>query len=110
MYWKNIIPVFLVHEFNVKSIFCIVNYMIISYESGILYTDICMGDFFNKHDFMKHWVEVMLCYNSLWPKIEPKCWYKWLRAKRSEGALAKRRQTPFTIYSWTIQIMCYVKV
>ena len=56
---RNIIPVFLVHVFNVKSIICIVNYMIIrrmtmlisdihnrTPKSGILLTDICIGDFF----------------------------------------------------------------
>ena len=26
-------------------------------------TDLCIRDFFNRHDFMKHWVEVMFCYN-----------------------------------------------
>ena len=63
----NIIPVFLVYPFNVKSILCIVDWMIIrkrtmitsnfynrTPESDILFTDICVGDFFNRHDFMKH--------------------------------------------------------
>ena len=58
MYWSNVIPVFLVHAFNVKSILCIVNYMIVihnrTHKSGILFTDKCIGNFFKKHDFMKH--------------------------------------------------------
>ena len=45
---------------EVKSILCIVNYMITSNihnrtpKSGILFTDICIGDFCNKHDFMRY--------------------------------------------------------
>ena len=51
--------------------------------------------------------------NYLWTKIEPKRKYKWLQAKRSEdaeGVFAERREAPFTIYSWTIRIMFFVKV
>ena len=113
MYWKNIIPVFLAHAFNVKLNLCIVNYMIISNihnwtpKSGILFTDICIGDFFNGHNFMcplswRHWVEVMSYYNYLWSKIEPNRIYEWLRAKWNgggKGVLAGRREVPFTIYS-----------
>ena len=39
--------------------------MIISYtynrapKMGILFKDVCIGDFFNRHDFMKHRVEVI---------------------------------------------------
>ena len=51
-------------------------------NSGILYKNICIGDFFNRHDFMKHWVEVMFYYYYLLAKIEPKRRYEWLRAKR----------------------------
>ena len=74
MYWKNIIPVFLVHAFNAKRILFIVNYIIISNihnitpKSGILFTDICIRDFFNKHDFMKDWVEVIFYYYFLFIK------------------------------------------
>ena len=75
-------PVFLVHEFNIKSIICIVNYMIISNnhnrtpKKDILFTDICIGDIFNRLDFMKHRVEVMYYYYYLSAKIEPKLRYK----------------------------------
>ena len=31
-------------------------------KSGILYTNMCTGDYFTKHDFMKHWVEIMSSY------------------------------------------------
>ena len=82
-------------------------------KSGILFTDICIGDFFNRHDFMKHWLEVMFYYHYLWGKIEPKRRYEWLRAKRSEGTegvLDERTEAPLTIYSRTIRIMCCVKV
>ena len=88
MYWRNIIPVFLVHAINVKPIFCIVNYMIISNihnrtpKLGILFTYICIGDFYNRHNFMKHWVEVMFYYYYLWAEIWPSRRYEWLRAKR----------------------------
>ena len=106
MYWRNIISV---HAFNVKSILCIVNYMIINNihnrtpKSGILFTDLCKGDFFNTHNFMKLWIKVMLYNYYLWAKIESKRRYEWLRAKRSEGTggvLAERKEPPFTIYSW----------
>ena len=50
-------------------------------KSSILFTDMSIGDLFSRHDFMKHWVEVMFYYNHLWAQIEPK-WYKWFRAKR----------------------------
>ena len=56
-------------------------------KSGTLFTDICIWDIFSRHDFMKHWVEVMFYYYYfyyLWAKIEPKCRYEWLRAKWSE--------------------------
>ena len=68
MYWRNVLPVFLVHAFNVELILLIVNYMIINHihnrtpKSSILFTDIFTGDFFNRHDFMKHWVKVMFYY------------------------------------------------
>ena len=68
MYWRNIIPVFLVHAFNVKSVSCIVNYLMISnihnrtLKSDILFTYLCIRDFFNRHDLMKHWVQV---FNSI---------------------------------------------
>ena len=119
MYWCNIIPVFLVHAFNVESILCIVNYMIKSNvhnrmpKTGILFTDICLGDFFKRHDLMKHWVEFTFYYYYLWAKSESKRRSEWLQAKRSagiEGILAERRAAHFTIYSWTIRIMYYVKV
>ena len=67
----------------------------------------------NGHDFMKHWIEFMFYFYYMWAKIEPKRRYEWLRANGSEGAegiLPERRETPSTIYSWTIRIMCYVKV
>ena len=111
MYWRIIIPVFLV--------LCINNYMRINnmhnrtLKSGILFTDICIRDIFNRHDFTKYWVEVMFYYYCLWAKIEPKRRYECLQVKRSEGAegvLAERRQAPLIIYSWTIRIMCYWKV
>ena len=82
-------------------------------KSGSLFTDICIGDIFNRHDFMKHWVKVMFYYYYLWVKIEPNRRYDWMPAKRSKGAesvLVERRQAPFTIYSCTIRIMCYLKV
>ena len=34
-------------------------------KSSLLFTDICIGDFFNRDDFMKHWVKVMFCYTGL---------------------------------------------
>ena len=37
-------------------------YNFLTPKSGILSTDICIGDFFNRHEFMKHWVEVMFSY------------------------------------------------
>ena len=51
-----------------SSILGFVNYMVISSihnrtpKSSILYRDLSIGDFFNGHDFMKHWVGVMYCY------------------------------------------------
>ena len=72
-----IIPVFSVHTLKAKSILCFVNYMIISniykrtLKSGILFTDTCIGDIFNRHDFMKQWVIVMFYYYYLWAKIKP---------------------------------------
>ena len=75
-------PVFLVHAFNVKSILCIVNYMLVcnihnrTPKSGIIFTDVCVGDFFNRHNFMKHLVEVMFYYYYLLAKIEPKRRYE----------------------------------
>ena len=63
MYWRNITSILLVHTFNLKLNLCIVNYIsnILNRmsKSGILFTDVCIGDSFNKDDFMKHWVEVM---------------------------------------------------
>ena len=65
MSWRIIILVFLVHAFNVKPIWCIVNCMIISNvhnrtpKSGILFLDKCIEDMFNRHDFMMNWVKVM---------------------------------------------------
>ena len=119
MCWRIIIPVFLVQAFNVKSILCIINYRIISNihnktpTNAILFTDICIGDIFNRHDVMKHRVKDMFYYYYLWAKIKSKRKYEWLRAKRNEGAegvLAERGEAPFTIYSWTIRIMCYIKI
>ena len=118
MFWRNVKPVFLVYTFIVKLISCFVNYTVISNihnrtpKSGILFTDICIGDFFNIQDFMKHWVEVIFYYYYLWTKIEPNRKYEWLQAKRSESAessLAERIEALSTIYSWTIRIMCHVK-
>ena len=92
MCWRSIKLIFLVHTFNVKKISCLVNYMIIISnihnrmpKSGILFTDISIGDFFNGIDFMKHWVEAVFYYYYLWAKIEPKRRYEWFRAKRSDG-------------------------
>ena len=82
MCWRNIITVFLVHAFNVKAILFIVNYMIISNiynrmpKSDIIFIDTCIGDFFNRHDFIKHWVKVMFYYYYLWAKIEQKRRYE----------------------------------
>ena len=77
MYCQNIIPVFLVYTFNVKSISCIVNYVILNNihnrtpKIGILFTDVCIGDFFNRHDVMMDWVQVLFYCYYLWAKIEP---------------------------------------
>ena len=46
-------------------------------------------------------------------KNEPKRRYEWLEVKWSggaEGVLTERRDASFTIYSWTIRIMYYLKV
>ena len=96
MCWRIIIPVFLIHAFNVKSIFCIVNYMIINNihnrtaKSGILFTEICIRDFFNRHDFMKYWsVQVNIWFTKII------CEHKlnqseWLRPKRVIATKTKR--------------------
>ena len=49
-------------------------------KSGILFTDICIGDIFNRHNFMKQWVKVMFYYYYLWAKIGPKGIYEWMWA------------------------------
>ena len=87
MYCKNIKPVFLVHAFNVKSVLCIVNCMLSNIynrtpKSGMLFTNISIGDFFNRIHFLKHWVEVMFYHWYLWATIELNHRCEWLRAKR----------------------------
>ena len=34
-------------------------------KSRILFTDICIGDFFNRHDFMKHYLTTIICEQKL---------------------------------------------
>ena len=63
---KDIIPVFLVHTFNVTSTLCFVKYVMISNihnrtpKSCILFTDFCIKYLFNWHDFMNHSVVVCI--------------------------------------------------
>ena len=108
MYWRNILSVFLVHAFNVKFILCIVNHMIISNihnrtpKSNILFTDMCIGDFFNRLDFMKHWVEFMFYYYAIICEQNLN--------QIVDTSDCERREAPFTRYSWNIRIMCYVKI
>ena len=116
-HWRIIISVFLVHAFAVKSILCIVNHMIISNihnitpKSGILFTYICIADIFNSNDFMKHWLEVMFYTIICEKKMNHSVHYECLRANRECRSRPRGvREAPFTIYSWTIRIMCYVKV
>ena len=116
MYWRTIIPVFLVHTVNVKSILFSVNYMTMSNnhnrtpKSGILFTYSCIREQTRFCEALS-WSHVLLLL--FVRKNWTKGWYDWLRAKWSEGAegiLVERRGAPFIIHSWTIRIMCYVKV
>ena len=128
MWWRNILPAYLVHALNVKYILCNINYMIINNipnrtpKSGILFTGICIGDIVEIGDIgeimsstnMILWsIELNLCFTTII------CEQKFDQAvdtsdcerrEDTEGILAERREAPFGIYFLTIRIMCYVKI
>ena len=115
MYWRIINPVFLVHAFNVKSILCIVDYMIISNihnrtpKSNFIFTAIYIWDFFNRHEFMKHCVKFMFYFYYLWAKIEPKRRYEWLwakRGRRSRPRGAQRSSFHNLLFAHTNYVLC----
>ena len=116
MYWRIIIPEFLVHAFNLKSILCFVNYMIIINihnrmpKSGILFTVACIGDFFNRHNFMKHWVKVI--YVLLLIFVSKRRRPNDCERSRARVPKASTRSADKLIsqFSWTMRIICYVKV
>ena len=58
-------------------------------KTGILFTDICIGDFFNKHVFIKHWLEVMfttiICEQKLNQIVDTSDCERW-RRRRLRGA------------------------
>ena len=62
---------------------------------------------------MQHWIEVNIRFTTIIceEKLNHKRRYKWLRAKRGCRRRPRGAQPDsFTIYSWTIRIICYVKV
>ena len=58
-------------------------------------------------------IELKLCFTSIICEQKLNQSVDTIVCERSEGAedlLAECRQSPFSIYSWTIRIMCYAKV
>ena len=108
MYSRNIILVFLVHTFNLNSILCIVKYIIKSnihnkkLKNGILFTDLCTKNFCNRHNYIKHSVEV--CFTVLVSLLRRNedlikiINYEPSQAKASEGVLAERTRK-FLLYA-----------
>ena len=70
-------------------------------KTGILFT-ICTGDFFN-HDLILRSIDLKSCATTI-INCEPKL------NQSVDTSVCERKEAPFSIYSWTIRIMCYVEV
>ena len=56
-------------------------------KSGILFTDICPGDFFNKHNFLKSCLTTIICKQKLNQNIN------WSDGKRGRGRHSKKKSS-----------------